>query len=66
MKNYKIATIAGDGIGKEISVESKKIMNWINNKTDIKVDVIEESVGGESIDKFNTPLTNEALDKISS
>ena len=64
-KSINIALLPGDGIGKEISVESKKIMNWINNKTDIKVDVIEESVGGESIDKFNTPLTNETLDKIS-
>ena len=31
----KISLLPGDGIGKEISVEAKKILNWINENTDI-------------------------------
>jgi 3-isopropylmalate dehydrogenase len=63
--NISIALLPGDGIGKEISKESKKIFNWIDNNTKFNIELIEGLVGGESIDKYNTPLSEETLKKIS-
>ena len=60
----KISLLPGDGIGKEISVEAKKILNWINENTDIDLEYEEYLVGGASIDENGLPLTNETLKKI--
>ena len=37
MKNYKIASIAGDGIGKEVLPESLKILKEIAKKHQFKI-----------------------------
>ena len=37
MKKYKIATIAGDGIGKEIVPESIKVLNEVAKKHQFKI-----------------------------
>ena len=62
--NISIALLPGDGIGQEISNESKKIFNWLNNKTNLNIEIIEDLVGGESIDKNDTPLSEKTLEKI--
>ena len=35
MKSYKIATIAGDGIGKEVVPESLKVLKEVAKKTSV-------------------------------
>jgi len=64
-KSIKISLLPGDGIGKEIAEESKKILNWIDKNTKLEIILQEDIVGGESIDKNNTPLTDKTLEKIS-
>ena len=53
---YNISLLPGDGIGKEISNEALKILNWINNNSNLDLKVYEDAVGGESIDKYETPF----------
>ena len=62
--NISIALLPGDGIGQEIADECKKIFNWLNNKTNLNIEIIEDLVGGESIDKNDTPLSEKTLEKI--
>ncbi len=63
-KKIHIALLPGDGIGKEISIEARKILNWINENTNINIECNEYLVGGASIDKYGLPLTDETLTKI--
>ena len=37
MKHYKIATIAGDGIGKEVVPESLKVLKEVAKKHQFKI-----------------------------
>ena len=64
-KKISISLLAGDGIGQEISVEAKKILNWIDSKTHINLSCDEGFVGGVSIDNFGTPLSERTLKKLS-
>ena len=64
-KVYNISLLPGDGIGEEISIEAKKVLDWFNEKTNTEIKIKEEFVGGISIDKYNVPLTNETLERIS-
>ena len=38
MKHFKIATIAGDGIGKEVVPESLKVLKEVSKKHQFKID----------------------------
>ena len=42
----------------------KKVLEWISNKADIDIELNEELVGGASIDKFGTPLSEDTLKRI--
>ena len=64
-KTLNISLLPGDGIGQEISSEASKVLEWFNEKTDLKINIKEELVGGVSIDKYDVPLTDETLDNIS-
>lgn len=59
---YKIAIIKGDGIGPEVIDESVKLLKIIASNTGIQFDYRYVSMGGESIDKFGVPITDEAIE----
>ena len=63
-KDLKISALPGDGIGVEIYLEAKKILNWIDNESKYSLNISEMSVGGDSIDKYGEPLTNKTLQKL--
>ena len=63
-KKFTISLLPGDGIGQEISKEAVKILKWVSSNTDYKLDITEELIGGASIDKFGSPLTDETLERI--
>ena len=64
-RTYNISLLPGDGIGKEISSEANKIIEWISKKScDFDISLHEEEVGGASIDKYGTPLSDETLERI--
>ena len=63
-KTYNIALLPGDGIGKEISIQAKRIINFLSKKNQLHVNLSDELVGGASIDEFGNPLSEETLNRI--
>ena len=63
-ESYNISILPGDGIGEEIAKEARKIIDWISNNATFNINLVEEYVGGASIDKYGTPLSDETLKNI--
>ena len=59
--NYKIALLKGDGIGPEIVDEAVKVLNKIGEKFGHKFEYTQGYLGGESIDKYGVPLSDETI-----
>lgn len=59
--NYKITLLPGDGIGPEVVGEATKVLDAVANKYDHTFNFQERLMGGCSIDKYGTSLTDEAL-----
>ncbi len=60
--NYRIAVIAGDGIGPEITAQARRVLEKaiaMNGNSVVFEDVL---MGGASIDATGVPLTDEAID----
>lgn len=53
---YKIAFLAGDGIGPEVMAEAKKVLKTVEKKFGFKFDFHEGLVGGAAIDAYGVPL----------
>ncbi len=64
MKRFKVAVLAGDGIGPEIMAEAVKVMKTVKSNFNIYWTFNEQLVGGCSYDKHGTPLTEEVLDEV--
>ena len=60
--NYKIAVLKGDGIGPEIVDEAVKVLNKVGEKYGHTFEYTQGYLGGESIDKFGVPLTDETIE----
>ena len=58
MRSRKILLLPGDGVGPEVVGEVKKIINWLNLKKSLDFKVEQELIGGASIDKNKTPITD--------
>ena len=63
IKNRKILLLPGDGIGPEVVAEVKKIIKWLNSKKSLDFIVEEDLIGGASIEKHKTPITDEVFYK---
>ena len=67
MSSKKILILAGDGIGPEIMVEARKVLDAVSfmggaTKGETSFEFSEGLVGGASIDANGVPLTDEVLD----
>ena len=60
-KTYKIAVLAGDGIGPEVTKESVKILKIIGETFQYKFQFDYGSVGAEAIYQTGNPLPDETL-----
>ena len=58
----KIVVIPGDGIGQEITASAVKVLQKVDEKFNIGLEFDYRDAGGNSYEKFGTPLTDEALD----
>ncbi len=58
-----ILTLAGDGIGPEIMLEVKKVLNFVNAQYDLSLNMDDALVGGAAIDATGHPLPEETLEK---
>lgn len=60
-KNYKIAVLAGDGIGPEIMNEAVKVLNAAAVRFGINFEFNHKLAGGCAIDACGTPLPDDTL-----
>lgn len=63
-KNYKIAVIAGDGIGPEVAREALKILQVVAEKKEFKYETIEYDFGGERYLRTGEALPGSALEEL--
>jgi 3-isopropylmalate dehydrogenase len=59
----KVLVISGDGIGPEITVETRKVLDVINEQFQLDLQFDEALMGGAAIDATGVPLPDETLDK---
>ena len=59
----KVLLISGDGIGPEISVEAKRVLDIINDQFDLGIEYDEALLGGAAVDATGVPLPDETLEK---
>lgn len=58
-----ILTLSGDGIGPEIMVEAKKVLNFVDEKFSLDLVLDDALVGGSAIDATGHPLPEDTLEK---
>jgi len=63
VKKRKILLLPGDGIGPEVIIEVKKIIEWFNKKKSLDFETEEGLVGGASYEKHKKPITDEVFYK---
>src|SRR5205809_2010381 len=63
MTTHSLLLLPGDGIGPEVMAEVERIVAFFNKKGKVTFKTDTALVGGASIDKHGTPLTDEALAK---
>lgn len=59
----KILLISGDGIGPEIMVEVRKVLDVVDQRFDLGLSYDEALMGGAAIDATGGPLPEETLTK---
>ncbi len=58
-----VLLLPGDGIGPEVMAEVRRIMNWFARRQGVSFQTDEDLVGGVSIDRHGTPLTDAVMAK---
>lgn len=58
----KILVLPGDHVGPEVMGEALKVLKVVEEAVGKKFEYKHELVGGISIDKYGTPVTDEVLD----
>ncbi len=59
MQHYKIAVLAGDGIGPEITKEALKVLALVAERNDIRLEVCEAAFGGNAYFETGHPFPEE-------
>ena len=59
----RILILPGDEIGPEITTEVIKIIDFLNESKITNLLYEFADIGGASLDKYNKPITDEALDQ---
>ena len=59
MKHYKIAVLAGDGIGPEITKEAIKVLKVIEERNDVKFELMPAAFGACAYFEFGAAFPNE-------
>ena len=63
IKNRKIVLLPGEGIGPEVIAEVKRVIQWLNSKKSLDFTMDEDLIGGASIEKHKSPITDEVFYK---
>ena len=59
--NRKILLLAGDGIGPEVMAQAKRVLDWIQHNRCAGFEIVEDTVGGASIDLHGVPITETTM-----
>jgi 3-isopropylmalate dehydrogenase len=62
MKTYKIAVLAGDGIGPEITAEAIKVLKVIEERNEVKFDLMPAAFGGCAYFEFGDAFPQSTID----
>ncbi len=57
----RLLLLPGDGIGPEVMVQARRVIDWLAERRDLRFEIEEGLVGGASIDAHGVPLTDEVL-----
>lgn len=60
-KNYKLAVLAGDGIGPEVMAEALKVLDVVSTKFGFSLSLTHAPVGGAAIDAVGEPLPKDTI-----
>ena len=63
MAKFSLLILPGDGIGPEVMVEVRKIIDWFMGHRGLDFDVKEDLVGGAAYDAHGTPLHDDTMAK---
>jgi len=61
MKSYKIALLAGDGIGPEIAAEAVKVFELVQERNDVAFDIVPADFGAGAYFKHGHPFPEETV-----
>ena len=61
MSTPSLLILPGDGIGPEVMVEVRKVIDWFRAKRGLELEVSEDIVGGAAYDVHGTPITEETM-----
>ena len=59
--NRKLLILPGDGIGPEVMIQVRRVIDWLNHRHLVTFEVEEALVGGAAYDAYGTPLAEETL-----
>ena len=60
---YPLYILPGDGIGKEVMREVRRVIDWFGTERGLNFDLDEGLVGGASYDVHGVPITDEVMDR---
>lgn len=60
-KKLSLLMLPGDGIGPEIMVEARRVIDWLASHRGLDFTVHEDHVGGAAYDAYGKPLSDDAL-----
>ena len=63
MGKPSLLILPGDGIGPEVMVEVRKVIEWFATNRGLEFDVTEDFVGGAAYDAHGTPLHDDTMKK---
>ena len=61
-----VLLLPGDGVGPEVCNEADKIIKAVANRFNLNILIEKDLIGGVSIDKNKTPITDEVISKAKS
>ena len=62
-KKINILLLPGDGVGPEVCKEANKLFLSVSRRFNLDISVDEDLIGGVSIDKNNSPITDKVISK---
>ncbi|HET9848215.1 MAG TPA: 3-isopropylmalate dehydrogenase [Candidatus Dormibacteraeota bacterium] len=60
-RTYRIIVLAGDGIGPEVTSAARRVLDAAANRAGLRLDYVEELVGGAGVDAYGIALRPETL-----